>query len=57
MIFTVKCTRKAYMVQFGFISLYIVVYEDGSVRVRGVRSKDGEDDDVRIRLGGVWSTS
>ena len=42
------------MMGFGFISLYMVVYEDGSVRVRGVC---GKDDDVRIRLGGVWSMS
>ena len=42
------------MVDFGFIYLYMVVYEDGSVRVCGVR---GKDDDVRIRLGGVWSMS
>ena len=28
------------MVDFGFIYLYMVVYEDGSVRVNGVRGKD-----------------
>ena len=38
--------------EFGFISLYMVVYEDGSVRVFELR---GKNDDVRIRLEGVWS--